>query len=295
MPCAPRQDLLPKRGHTGPVRRSIPPIVSAVRTAAAAAAATEQRGCVLVRRRLVVWRRCHDAASAHLCGSSRRSCGRRTTARTRTAISLTTPIRSTRSATRPRSACSRRLTVSPAGSTTASLWAGAKRAAGTARASLARVLRALPTARCSWAIAARMLRRAGLTAGLVSPPPRYVAVRTVRSLPFLTLQHRHTFNAFIIAAQTDRGCLANSMVLRSTRWGHSPSTPPPSPHRKASAVAPDAAMTSLCRCETTAFLSHLYIKVIILPRQARDKHRENSPEGPFCRRADPTASTCITA
>jgi hypothetical protein len=26
----------------------------------------------------------------------------------------------------------------------------------------------------------------------------------------------------------------------------------------------------------TAFLSHLYIKPIILPRQARDKHRENS-------------------
>jgi hypothetical protein len=29
------------------------------------------------------------------------------------------------------------------------------------------------------------------------------------------------------------------------------------------------------RCGT-AFLSHLYIKTIILPRQARDKHRENS-------------------
>jgi hypothetical protein len=26
----------------------------------------------------------------------------------------------------------------------------------------------------------------------------------------------------------------------------------------------------------TAFLSHLYIKTIILPRQARDKHRENT-------------------
>jgi hypothetical protein len=26
----------------------------------------------------------------------------------------------------------------------------------------------------------------------------------------------------------------------------------------------------------TGFLSHLYIKVIFLPRQARDKHRENS-------------------
>jgi hypothetical protein len=28
--------------------------------------------------------------------------------------------------------------------------------------------------------------------------------------------------------------------------------------------------------QKTAFLSHLYIKTIILPRQARDKHRENS-------------------
>jgi hypothetical protein len=34
----------------------------------------------------------------------------------------------------------------------------------------------------------------------------------------------------------------------------------------------------------TGFLSHLYIKVIFLPRLARDKHRENSKKGPFCRR-----------
>jgi hypothetical protein len=32
------------------------------------------------------------------------------------------------------------------------------------------------------------------------------------------------------------------------------------------------------------FLSHLYIKVIFLPRQARDKHRENSKKVPFSRR-----------
>ena len=30
------------------------------------------------------------------------------------------------------------------------------------------------------------------------------------------------------------------------------------------------------RGEKTVFLSHLYIKTMILPRQARDKHRENS-------------------
>jgi hypothetical protein len=29
------------------------------------------------------------------------------------------------------------------------------------------------------------------------------------------------------------------------------------------------------------FLRHLYIKIIILPRQARDKHRENSKKVPF--------------
>jgi hypothetical protein len=28
--------------------------------------------------------------------------------------------------------------------------------------------------------------------------------------------------------------------------------------------------------EATVFLSHLYVKTIFLPRQARDKHRENS-------------------
>jgi hypothetical protein len=35
------------------------------------------------------------------------------------------------------------------------------------------------------------------------------------------------------------------------------------------------------KCEKTAFLGHLYIKCIILPRQARDKHRENSETMPF--------------
>eukprot|EP01046_Picozoa_sp_COSAG06_P031807 COSAG06_NODE_3130_length_5807_cov_14.069727_2_plen_117_part_00 len=33
----------------------------------------------------------------------------------------------------------------------------------------------------------------------------------------------------------------------------------------------------------TAFLSHLYIKMMILPRQARDNHRENSKKVPFSR------------
>ena len=33
----------------------------------------------------------------------------------------------------------------------------------------------------------------------------------------------------------------------------------------------------------TAFLSHLYVKTIILPRQARDKHRETQKAHPFLR------------
>jgi hypothetical protein len=35
--------------------------------------------------------------------------------------------------------------------------------------------------------------------------------------------------------------------------------------------------------EKTGFFSHLYIKVIFLPRQARDKHRENSKKVRFRR------------
>jgi hypothetical protein len=35
------------------------------------------------------------------------------------------------------------------------------------------------------------------------------------------------------------------------------------------------------------FLSHLYIKCIILPRQARDEHRENSKKVPLSLRASP--------
>ena len=38
-------------------------------------------------------------------------------------------------------------------------------------------------------------------------------------------------------------------------------------------------------CEKTAFLSHVYIKTIILPRQARDKHRENSEKDAVFRTA----------
>jgi hypothetical protein len=37
-------------------------------------------------------------------------------------------------------------------------------------------------------------------------------------------------------------------------------------------------------CEKRHFLSHLYTKCIVLPRQARDKHRENSKKTDLFRR-----------
>ena len=47
-----------------------------------------------------------------------------------------------------------------------------------------------------------------------------------------------------------------------------------------------AALT-LTLLRKTAFLSHLFIKTIILPRQARDKHRENSKKMAFFAPASP--------
>ena len=48
-------------------------------------------------------------------------------------------------------------------------------------------------------------------------------------------------------------------------------------------------------CEKRHCLRHLYIKPIILPRQARDKHRENSKKGAVfrtVRRAQPVSLRC---
>jgi hypothetical protein len=42
----------------------------------------------------------------------------------------------------------------------------------------------------------------------------------------------------------------------------------------------------------TAFLSHLYIKMIILPRQARDKHRENSKNAVVRTETPPSEQSC---
>jgi hypothetical protein len=41
------------------------------------------------------------------------------------------------------------------------------------------------------------------------------------------------------------------------------------------------------------FLSHLYIKINILPRQARDNHRENSKQVPFSLSGAVTALAAI--
>jgi hypothetical protein len=49
------------------------------------------------------------------------------------------------------------------------------------------------------------------------------------------------------------------------------------------------------------FFGHLCIKVMILPRQARDKHRKNFKKTPFCRRwrtsneAPAAATAAVTA
>ena len=45
--------------------------------------------------------------------------------------------------------------------------------------------------------------------------------------------------------------------------------------------------------QKTEFLSHLYIKTSILPRQARDTHREKSPKRPFLLRVGFCRSTCV--
>jgi hypothetical protein len=51
-----------------------------------------------------------------------------------------------------------------------------------------------------------------------------------------------------------------------------------------SAGLDESAIEALEGCEKRHFLSHLYIKCIFLPRQARDKHRENSKKsGVLCR------------
>ena len=40
-------------------------------------------------------------------------------------------------------------------------------------------------------------------------------------------------------------------------------------------------IVAVLKVTKTVFLSHLYMKTNILPRQARDKHRESTQKGPF--------------
>ena len=42
-----------------------------------------------------------------------------------------------------------------------------------------------------------------------------------------------------------------------------------------------SSLRAIASVRKTGFLSHLYLKVIFLPRQARDKHRENSKKARF--------------
>jgi hypothetical protein len=64
-------------------------------------------------------------------------------------------------------------------------------------------------------------------------------------------------------------------VRAGVAWGCVPATVRGTP----AATARPASERSHLR--KTAFLSHLYIKTNILPRQARDKHRENSKKDAF--------------
>ena len=51
--------------------------------------------------------------------------------------------------------------------------------------------------------------------------------------------------------------------------------------------------TSCVGCEKRHFLSTFYIKMIILPRQARDKHRESTQKSAVLCRTSPSATGCI--
>jgi hypothetical protein len=53
----------------------------------------------------------------------------------------------------------------------------------------------------------------------------------------------------------------------------------------------EAEMMNQAQVRKRHFLSHLYIKCIILPRQARDKHRKNSKKVPFSRTISANSSS----
>jgi hypothetical protein len=92
-----------------------------------------------------------------------------------------------------------------------------------------------------------------LTAGLPNRPTRATRRRTETHLRCLVRLHRVRR-----AAQSERQPLALRPVANAV----------PIAQAQPADLAPEVALEAL---QKTAFLSHLYIKTIILPRQARDK------------------------
>eukprot|EP01046_Picozoa_sp_COSAG06_P057580 COSAG06_NODE_11271_length_1534_cov_49.620209_1_plen_231_part_00 len=64
-----------------------------------------------------------------------------------------------------------------------------------------------------------------------------------------------------------------------------PLPPPGIPGQSSAGGSSSRGPCTTAHLRKTAFLSHLYIKTIILPRQARDKHRENSKKDAVFRTA----------
>ena len=94
------------------------------------------------------------------------------------------------------------------------------------------------------------------------------------------------------AAAAAAAAAADADVQRKEQRREQPQPPPPPPpqqqqqQRRLLLKSPchTARVELLLAGAKTGFLSHLYINVIFLPRQARDKHRENSKKSPFSRR-----------
>ena len=77
--------------------------------------------------------------------------------------------------------------------------------------------------------------------------------------------------------------LKRSSFYHFTKTG-SGQTPCKLTFKKKSAASPSSRALADCQSgQKTVFFSHLCIKCIVLPRQARDKHRENSKKSPFSR------------
>jgi hypothetical protein len=96
-------------------------------------------------------------------------------------------------------------------------------------------------------------------------------------------------------AAADAAAAADADAQRKEQRREQPQPPPPPPQQQQQQQRRQRRLLLKSPCHTarvelllagakTGFLSHLYINVIFLPRQARDKHRENSKKSPFSRR-----------